>query len=189
MGLAAEPGPPTTPELTQGRVTGRCPLLSELLPTSTAMTGSVLGRQLDPGGVDALLDELATAGALVRAQGSTLAFQLDRGSVSSRRSYLDLARGTSVALADLAPTGLLIEVSLYRGRREIFRGRFEEPHPEGDLLSIIDGPTRRWAGARTALARALRAAARWVYSGLQLQGASFGWVPAALGTDDQRPQR
>lgn len=177
MGSQAEPTYPSkrTKPSSAGR-SGRCRLLSDLLPTSTAMTGGILGRQLDPTAVAELLYDLSTAGASVRCEGTTATFELDQANVTKTRTYPKVATLTTLDLASLAQQGLLIEVSLYRGRREIFRGRFEEPHPTGDLVNMIDAPRNRWG-------RALRAAGVWLYRGLQSSGACFGLVPGAAGPD------
>jgi hypothetical protein len=168
---------------------GRRSLLSEVLPSSTAMTGLILGRQLDPETVAALLVRLDDCGALVRSEGTSASFQLDRCHVVGGRPYAQVASSTTVALAALAHQGLLVEVSLFRGHRETFRGRFEEPHPIGDLVSMVDGDVCPWRVRRARFAHALVAAGRWVYSGLQLSGAGFGLPPVVRAPDDPGDRR
>lgn len=177
------------PDRPPARTVGRRALLSEVLPSSTAMTGLILGRQLDPETVAALLVRLDDAGALVRSECTSASFQLDRCHVTGAHPYAQVASATTVALAALAHQGMLVEVSLFRGHREVFRGRYEEPHPVGDLVSIVGGDACRWRVRRARVAHALLATCRWVYSGLQLSGAGFGLPPVVRAPDDPGDRR
>jgi hypothetical protein len=176
--------PPTSPEPSTKRFAGRRRLLSEVLPSSTTMTGTVLGLQLDPVGAERLFDELSSTGALVSARCTSATFRLDREYVTGSRPYVQVAASTNLALAALAAEGLLVEVNLYRGCREIFRGRFEEHRPGDDLVNLVDCPASRWAARGAVLARAVRAASRWLYTGLQLSGVGYGLTQAAHAADD-----
>ncbi|WP_034608813.1 hypothetical protein [Cellulomonas sp. URHD0024] len=177
MGSPTEPTSSSKPTGTTR--SGRCRLLSELLPSSTAMTGAILGSQLDPGAVAVLLEDLSAAGAQVLSGPTSATFQLDQDDVTGIRTYPKIATLTTLDLALLAHQGLLVEVSLYRGRREIFRGRFEEPHPTGDLVNLIDGPGDRWRHRWDEFVHAVRPAVAWMYGGFQASGACFGCASAA----------